>query len=306
MPAEAGGVSGAGREGRWDIVGLLKWTAGYFESHGIDSPRMTAELLLSHALGITRLQLYLRHDQPLCAGELAAFKTLIRRRARREPTAYILGQREFWSREFQVDPGVLIPRPETEHVVEAALGLLPERPGRERMRLLDLGTGSGAIVVTLAAERPGHRYVASDIRPEALRVARANAGRHRVAEAILFFCGSWFHPLKKGGAPFDIVVSNPPYIARGDVPDLQPEVSGYEPITALDGGPEGFDAISEILAQAPDYTRKGGALIFEMGHGQADRVRESVAADHRYREIRLVRDLAGIERVAVVRLKDET
>jgi len=296
-------ISRKGTQQSWNVIALIRWATGYFEKHGIDSPRMTAELLLSHALGVGRLQLYLRHDQPLSAAELAEFKALIQRRIKREPTAYILGKREFWSRNFNVNPSVLIPRPETEHLVEAALTVIDSAPKSKKMRVLDLGTGSGAIILSLAAERPGHVYVASDKREEAVRVAKINAEKNGVAETVLFFVGRWLDPVTPGYGGFDVIVSNPPYIQSGDIGGLQPEVADFEPRHALDGGLDGLDEVREIMKDAPMYLKEGGSLILEIGFGQAEKIRSEAAAGGIIKVVQIFRDLAGIERVVKMSLQ---
>src|SRR6056297_782327 len=201
----------------WTILDLVNWTTAYFKSHHIDSPRLTVELLLAELLDIDRIELYMRFDQPLAEAELSRFKQMIKRRLRREPLAYILGRKDFWETRLSVDPSVLIPRPETEFLVEAALAEIPEGPPAAPMKILELGTGSGAIIVSLAAQRPGHLFFASDVSVKALAVARANAAANPAADQIHFFAGSWLEPVAPS-AGFDLLVSNPPYVPCADIP----------------------------------------------------------------------------------------
>ena len=279
---------------QWTILSLLKWAANYFESHDIESPRAAAEILLAFALKMTRIDLYLKYDQPLSSDELAAFKSLIKRRIKREPVAYILGEKEFWSLDFKVNPGVLIPRPETECLVEAAL---PELEQSSTLSILDLGTGSGAIVIALASEHPRHRYVASDRSPDAVKLAEENARRHQMENRISFCIGEWFEPLEQTKDTFDLIVSNPPYIRAGDIVKLQPEILGYEPRIALDGGEDGLDWIKLIVRSAPLYLRSGGSLIMEIGHDQREEIQKIISDAGGYGEIQFSKDYSGHDRI---------
>lgn len=283
----------------WTIIKLLAWTASFFRDRGIDSPRLTAEILLARALGVERIDLYLKYDQPLSSDELAGFKQMIKRRAGREPVAYITGEKEFFGRGFFVSPQVLIPRPETEILVETAMGILNENSVRP-MRVLDVGTGSGAIVVSLAVARPGYQYLASDISMPALLVAIINAGKHGVKDKISFFTGDWLTPIAPGYKAC-LIVSNPPYIPSGDIPTLEPEVRAHEPVAALDGALDGLSAIRRIIGCAPDNLTDGGHLLLEIGYDQKDAVARLARESGRFTDVAFVRDLAGIERVAVLR-----
>ncbi|GBC59294.1 protein-(glutamine-N5) methyltransferase, releas e factor-specific [Desulfonema ishimotonii] len=288
-------------EAPWTILKLLRWTTSYFKSHDIDNPRASAELLLAHALKLERIDLYVRYDQPLSGGELSRFKALIKRRGKREPIAYITGEKEFWSMPLKVSPAVLIPRPETECLVEAALAVLPDdSDGDRKKRVLELGTGSGAIILSLASERPGHRYFASDRSLSALAVARENAVRHG-AEAIRFFCGDWFEALKGGGPPFDLILSNPPYIEAAEIPRLQPEIHRYEPVAALDGGTDGLDALRHIICHAPACLADGGTLILEIGYDQGDAVQSIARGCGAYYQVAVRKDYSGHDRVVLLR-----
>ena len=286
---------------QWTILKILQWTTSFFTTHAIDSPRLTAEILLAHVLDARRIDLYLRFDQPLNAGELADYREVIKRRVRREPVAYITGTREFWGLDFTVSPDVLIPRPETEFIVEESIKLIPAGAGSGRWRILDIGTGSGAVVVSLAKNRPEHWFAASDISRTAVSIASANAARHQVADRVHFFLGDSFLPIRPSAKKFDLIVSNPPYIATGDINGLDPEVGRYEPRQALDGGKHGLDIIKRIVGDAPAYLKKGGFLMIEIGFDQKEKVAELVETDGRYPELTFIRDYGGHDRVAKMR-----
>ncbi len=282
----------------WTIKRLLKWTTDFFASKGIDTPRLDGEVLLAHSLDYSRIDLYIHHDQPLNKEELNRFRELVKKRAAREPIAYIIGKREFWSLELAVTPDVLIPRPDTECLVEAALEVMPsECTGK---RILDLGAGSGAVILALAKERPENTFMAVEAMPKALEIARANAKTNDLQ--VEFFLGSWFEPIYCLDR-FDIIVSNPPYIATEELQTLQPEVAGYEPVSALDGGPDGMDDLSRIIARAPEHLVKGGWLLLEMGCDQKDLVQKSIDETDAYENVQFLQDLAGLNRVAKMQFK---
>lgn len=272
----------------WTVLKLLKWTAEYFGSKGIDNGRLDAELLLAATLGLERIGLYLNFDRPLHGDELTAFRRLVERRARREPLAYILGRCEFWSLPFKVGPEVLIPRPDTETLVEAALKDLPQGG-----TFLDIGTGSGAIAIAIAHERPDVRGEGIDTSAAALELATANAASNGVAERICFRQGDLF---ALSGGPYAVIVSNPPYIASGELPELMPEVRDFEPHLALFAGADGLDCYRALIPAAMPLLNAGGELLVEVGATQAAAVAE-LFRQAGYGGIRTVRDLAGIERV---------
>jgi release factor glutamine methyltransferase len=287
----------------WTIIKLIGWATSYLKSHGIDSPRMTGEILLAHALNLQRIDLYLKYDQPLMAEELQRFKALIKRRIGREPVAYILGVKEFWSLEFQVNPSVLIPRPETECLVEKALELLAERQVPPPQCILDLGTGSGAIVTALASQQPQQVYFASDRHRSAVEIARDNARRHGCAARIHFFAGDWLSCLSRAKAGFDMIVSNPPYIARSLIDGLQPEISRFEPRTALDGAADGLACYQTIIGAAGDYLKTAGVLIMEIGHDQREAVRRIAERSGCFEAFDCTQDYSGNDRVVWMRKK---
>jgi release factor glutamine methyltransferase len=281
----------------WTILDLLKWTAAYFKSHGVEAPRASAEILLAHVLDFKRIDLYIRYDQPLGKLELTAFKVLLKRRMAREPVAYILGRREFWGMDLKVSENVLIPRPETECLVEAALGVLLENPVNVPPQILELGTGSGAIILALATERPANGYFASDVSPAAVAMARNNARNHCLDHRVRFFAGIWFDALKSSDTEFDLIVSNPPYIPTGDIPSLQAEIRRYEPWTALDGGPDGLDCLELIIHRALGYLAAQGSLLLEMGYDQKNAIIEIVTAAGGYDRVEFLKDYSGHDRV---------
>lgn len=281
-------------EETWTILRVIQWTSNYFAGKGIDQPRANAEVLLAHVLRMERLQLYLHYDKPLTPQELAGYRETIRRRASREPSQYITGTQEFWSLELEVNPWVLIPRPETEFLVEKALEVL----GIRARFILDLGTGSGAIAIALAHENPSLSIVASDQSWQALEVARRNAIRHGVHERISFLAMDLFGALARGQEPFDCIISNPPYVGEEEFPALAPEVRQYEPGSALrGGGSKGTDTIRRILFEAPRFIKPGGSLFLEIGHGQAELLEGEIAENPAFEEHRFLRDYSGIPRI---------
>ncbi|AQV00395.1 MULTISPECIES: peptide chain release factor N(5)-glutamine methyltransferase [Desulfococcus] len=284
----------------WTILNILKWTTSYFTSHNVENPRASAEILLAHVLGVKRIDLYIRYDQPLIPAELSRFKATIRRRVRREPVAYIVGEREFWSMPIAVTPDVLIPRPETECLVETALATLSSGPGEHQgapTGILELGTGSGAVVLALAAELKKAVFTATDRSLRAIAVARRNARRFSLEPRIRFFCGDWFACLRPQGLHFDMILSNPPYIPTAEIDRLQPEVARYEPRGALDGGADGLTSIRAIIGRAHHYLRSGGYLLLEIGYDQKADI-ESLAGEHStYVQLDFIRDYSGHDRV---------
>ncbi|BBO72542.1 release factor glutamine methyltransferase [Desulfosarcina alkanivorans] len=287
------------RRAPWTPLELVRWTAGYFNGHQIESARSEAEILLAHTLGVRRIDLYLNHDQPLCDDELARFKSYIKRRVDREPVAYITGEREFWSLELAVNPSVLIPRPETECLVEAVLPFLDASGGPPK-RVLEWGTGSGAIVIALAHEHPGHRYTAMDRSVDALQTARQNARTHRVDDRIVWFCSDWDAALAPGQETFDLMVSNPPYIRSGDLDGLQAEIRCHEPCMALDGSGDGLACLRHIIEVSHRYLLPGGILALEMGYDQRSDVQAIAAATGQYGLPRVLKDYSGHDRVVVM------
>jgi release factor glutamine methyltransferase len=276
----------------WTIRKVLTWTTQHFEKREVDSPRLTAEVLLSHVLKTGRVRLYVDLDRPLSKEELATFRSLIERRMAGEPTQYLTGVKEFYNRPFKVDARVLIPRPETELLVEAALHALPKDAP---CRALDICTGSGCIAISLAAERPQASLLATDLSPEACALARENAEALGVGARVTVSQGDLFAPVPED-ARFQLVVSNPPYIASWEIPELSVEVR-REPHLALDGGQDGLAVIRRVIEGARRYLLPGGLLAMEIGETQGTAVRELLQAAG-YQDARVEKDLERRERLA--------
>jgi release factor glutamine methyltransferase len=278
-------------EEQWTVLKVIQWTTEHFQKKGADNPRLEAEVLLAHLLGIDRMGLYLNYDRPLKEEERTAYREMIQRRMAGEPIAYIVGYKEFWSMRFQVSTECLIPRPETEHLVEEAVrigkGLEPP------VRALEIGHGSGAVAIALAKELEGAQIVATDISPGACSLARVNAEAHGVAGRTRFVLGDLFPP---GEGPFNLICSNPPYIPTAEVLQLAPEVRDYEPLTALDGGEDGLRFFREIAQGASGFLVSGGWLLLEMGQGQAPQV-AAILQEQGLMHMDLIPDYAGIKRV---------
>jgi release factor glutamine methyltransferase len=271
---------------------MVRWTEGYLKEKGFESARLTGELLLAGTLGLKRLDLYLQFDRPLTPDELAEFKGRLRRRAKREPLQYIEGEAAFRDLRLRVDPRVLIPRSETELLVDEVLAWAR---GREGLHALDVGTGSGAIALSLATEGPFARVVATDVSPGALEVARANFAASAPGAPVELLQGAVYAPVR--GETFDVVVSNPPYIGESERGELDPGVRDWEPAQALFSGADGLDVIRELVAGAPRHLRPGGLLALEIGWKQAGAVAELVRAVDGFSEPAVRRDLEGRDRI---------
>ena len=280
---------GVGNTGEsWTILRMILWSAEYLKNKGVETGRLDAEWLLAAALGVDRLQLYLKYDRPLRSEEREAFKPLLRRRAGREPLQYIIGRTGFRELELKTDPRVLIPRPETEVLVQEVLDWASA--GAESV--WDMGTGAGAVALSLAAEGTWTRVVATDVSPEALSVAADNAERYDLGGHVEFREGSLFEPLEEGER-FDVIVSNPPYIAESEKGELQPEVRDWEPPEALFAGEDGLDVIRQLVAGAPKHLLSGGLLALECGLGQAEGIAADVQATGAFGAVRIRADLTG-------------
>ena len=291
----------------WTINELLAWTQGYFRDHAITDARLEAELLLAHVLGQSRVYLYANYDAPSTGSEREAYRNLIKRRVAGEPLAYITGVKEFMSLEYEVGPAVLIPRPETELLVEQVISLvrggriLPDE-GKEKVkeapaiiRICDVGTGSGAIAVSLAHYLPETSVAAVDLAPAALDIARANALRNGVN--VEFFHGDLLSPLE-GADPFDFIVANLPYIPQSEYLALERGIIEYEPREALLAGGDGLDLYRRLLPQAGELLLPGGYLIYEIGAGQGQAALDLMGG---FAEVELLVDLAGRDRVIKAR-----
>ncbi len=294
----------------WRIVGfnmtvleVLNWATGRFTEHRIENPRLNAELLLARVLDLNREGLYVRLHDPLREKEKEAIEGLVRRRLSGEPLQYILGHQEFWSVDLRVDPRVLIPRPDTEILIEQARSILSRIDSGRPSTVLEIGTGSGAIAIALAREAGRILLVATDISVEAIRLAKSNARGAGVPEKVLFVAGDLFRPFRpsESGEPFDLIISNPPYIVRSEIERLDREVKDFEPVLALDGGEDGLGFHRKIVSEGPGYLRRGGWLLLEVGQGQADAVCEIVETNRNFDSVERVKDLSGIERVVKAR-----
>jgi release factor glutamine methyltransferase len=290
----------AAMEKRWTVMELVGWTANYLQEKGFHNPRLNGELLLAGTLGLKRLDLYLQHDRPLRADEMAEFKARLLRRAKREPLQYIDGTAAFRHLVLRVDRRVLIPRPETELLVQAVLDWAA---GREALAALDVGTGSGAIALALASEGPFARVLAVDVSAGALEVARANAREAATAAPVELRLGSLYEAA--AGERFDVVVSNPPYVGEDERVSLDAEVRDWEPGQALFAGAGGLEVIRPLVEQAPAHLRPGGLLAMEIGAGQAAAVRELIRATAAFAEPRVKADLAGRDRIVTAELRQD-
>jgi release factor glutamine methyltransferase len=280
----------------WTVIDLLKETKAYFEKCGIATARLDAELLLSQCLQKDRIRLYMDFEYQLTPEELARFRELVRRRGKREPVAYITGHKEFWSLRLAVTPGVLIPRPDTEVLVEETVKAMKARQSAGPIRILDIGTGSGAIAIALAKEIPDAACVALDVSAQALAVAQANARSCDFGGRIEFVCGDSLSGLPEGRR-FDAIVSNPPYIPSADIDMLEPEIKNFEPRLALDGGPDGLGFYRGMIPQMHRYLTANGFVALEVGDGQGQAVTELFAAAGQYAAVRIVKDYARKDRV---------
>jgi release factor glutamine methyltransferase len=282
----------------WTVVELIRWTTEYLRGKGVAEPRLNAELLLAAVLELKRLDLYLQFDRPLRPEELAEFKARLLRRARHEPLQYIAGHADFRELRLTVDRRVLIPRPETELLVGEVLAWAADRPAATAV---DVGTGSGAIALSLALEGRFARVVATDASEDALEVARGNARRLAAGAPLEFRCGLGLAAIR--GERFDVIVSNPPYVADRERDALDPEVRDWEPELALFGGPEGLDIIRALVADAPDHLAPGGLLALEIGAGQGADVAGLIVERGAFEAPRVRSDLAGRDRIVLAQLR---
>ena len=287
------------------VLELLNWSTDCFKDHDIENPRLNAELLLACSLNLTREQLYIRFNDQLKEEEKEGVERLVGRRISGEPLQYILGHQEFWSIDFKVDPRVLIPRPETELLVEQALLILSEIPLGRTPYVLEIGTGSGAVAISLAKEVGDLFLVATDISRDALLLAKENAKAGGVLHRVAFVKSDLFEPFPAlgGREPFDLILSNPPYITFSQIDELPKEVRDYEPIVALNGGEDGLDFYRKIIAQTPHYLRRGGWLLLEVGQGQSRIVSRRIEEESHFLKPACIPDLSGIERVVKAQRK---
>jgi len=293
-------VSGGGTPVEtWTVLRMILWSAEYLESKGVKSARLDAEHLLAHVLGVGRLEMYLQHERPLEPFELDGFRPLLKRKARREPLQYILGRQAFRELDLEVGPAVLIPRPETERLVEEVLEWARIQVARD-LCALDLGTGSGAIALSLLLEGPFARVVATDISAAALELAARNRDAVGLGGRVDLRLGALFEAVETGEC-FDVVVSNPPYVAETERQALQPEVVDWEPGEALFGGPDGLSVLRMLACGAGAVVRPGGLLALEVGDGQAGPVVALLDETGEYDEVEVRSDLARKERIVMAK-----
>ncbi|MBM3839795.1 MAG: peptide chain release factor N(5)-glutamine methyltransferase [Verrucomicrobia bacterium] len=282
------------------VLEVIQRSTDFLAKKGVDSPRLQIELLLAHALKIPRLNLYLNFARPLSETEIDAVRQMVKRRGHREPLQHITGSTSFCGLELKVTPAVLVPRPETELLAERAWKFLNERAGQSGpVTALDFGTGSGCLAVALAVNAPAVRFRAVDVSEAALEVARENAAAHHLSDRIQFGCGNGFDALP-GGARFDLIVSNPPYIPSREIETLQPEVRDFDPRLALDGGEDGLGFYRALASKAKSFLRPEGKLMLEFGDGQEERIR-TLFEDHTWTIESVECDHSGRPRIIVAR-----
>ena len=278
----------------WTVREILKWTRGYFKGAGIVQPRLEAEILLAHVLGVDRLQLYLSPDTPLTPDERARFREVIKKRRSGVPLQYLTGEVQFYGLRFRVRDDVFIPRPETEELLEKALDLVP----RDRdLNCLDLGTGSGVIAVSLAKYLPRVKVTAVDLSTDAVKLAQENAELNEVVDRVDVVHSNWF---ERVSGKFDLIVSNPPYIPEEEMAALPAEVRDHEPHRALDGGKRGVEEIAKLVRKLKEHMQAGATALFEIGDGQGKMVEEEMR-DAGLTDIRVEHDFAEKERYVIAR-----
>ncbi len=277
----------------WRVIDLIEWTTKYFERHEVPTPRLDAELLLGRLLQKSRLQLYLSFEMPVFQDALSRFRELIKKRAAHTPVSYLTNHKEFMSLDFYVDQRVLIPRPETEILVETLL-----QREKDKCRFVDIGTGCGAIAISLASRRLDWEIIATDLSADALAIAYQNAAAHDCADRFTFLCGDLFEPLGGLSNPcYDWIVSNPPYVSTEDASTLSPDVREHEPEIALFAGSDGLSIIRRIVADAPQFLNSQGKLILEIGYNQSRAVQKLIRSQPIYKHCEIIKDYSGIERV---------
>jgi len=290
----------------WNVKDILAWTANYFTEKKVDSPRITAELLLGKTLSLSRVNLYLNYDRPLNEDELKKYKSYINRRVSGEPAQYIVGSQEFWSLNFKVTPDVLIPRADTETLVSAVIDDIKER-AKDSVKLLEIGTGSGIISVSIAhelKEKLSIEITASDISQNALNIAKGNASANGVDDVVKFIVSDKFNNIDKG-EKFDYIVSNPPYISKEFYDDLDKTVKDFEPKLALYGGDDGLIFYREILSLGYDYLKESGKLFFEIDFRKKEEL-TALIDKNKFTDIAFHKDLARHDRVLELSKKKGT
>lgn len=290
--------STASGEDEWTVQRILQWTTNYLRQQNVESPRLEAELLLAHAKNCQRILLYTEFETPLTNDERSRMRDYVKRRAAREPLAYITGHKEFYGREFSVGRGVLVPRPETETLIDVGLELLPAGMAAT---VGEVGFGSGCIAVTLAKQRPKLQILASDTSESALEFATANVARHGVADRVELINGSGFEPFRERELRFDGIVSNPPYVRDDELSGLQAEVRDHEPVQALTSGADGLELTRQLISEAPELLKPHGWMVVELDPAQC----ETAAALFRaagFESTVIHKDLNGDPRIVQARL----
>lgn len=277
----------------WTISSLLNWTVNYFKSKNIQSARLDAEVLLSHVLRQERIYLYVHFDEPMEQNELNKFREYVKKRAQHVPIAYIIGEREFMGLPFKVTKDTLIPRPDTEILVENVLNNVDKD---KEIEIVDIGTGSGAIILSLLVNLPKVQGKTVDISSKAIEVAKENAVNLQVNDRCEFFVGDLFAPLD--GSKFDVIVSNPPYIPKKDIATLEADVKEYEPVSALTDGGDGLSYYRRLLSEGKAYIKENGFIALEIGIYQSEDVKQ-IAMDNGWKNIKIIKDYAGIDRVVL-------
>jgi release factor glutamine methyltransferase len=287
----------------WTVRRLLEWTTGFFTRKNVDPPRLSAELLLSHVLGVPRIKLYTDYDRELEPGQLGQYRALVKRAAEDEPIAYLTGRAHFFNLEFEVTRDVLIPRPDTETLVENVLQLARITAGLEAPRVLDLCTGSGCVAAAIAHHLKRAIVHATEKSAAAAEVARRNVERLGLGDRVHVEVGDLFEPIARlvDAQPFDLIVANPPYIASDQIARLDRSVREYEPLEALDGGVDGLQIHRRILAEAPQRLMPGGRIFLEIAFDQGAAALEMIRAHDAFEEPRVLRDHAGKDRVLAAR-----
>ncbi len=291
--------------GTWTVRKLLEWTPGFFAKKGVDQPRLAAELLLSHVLGVPRIQLYTGYDKVVGEAKLAQYRDLVKRAGEQEPIAYLTGVAHFFSLEFSVNRDVLIPRPDTETVVENVLQTVRHQPGLESPRVLDLCTGSGCVACAIAKNLKSAMVWGIDVSEKAAIVAKKNVEQLGLCDRVTIEVGDLFDPIKTmvDARPFDLIVGNPPYISTDQLPKLDKSVRDFEPMLALDGGEDGLVIHRRILAKAPDHLTAGGRVFLEIAFDQGSAAREMAHGFEMFEEVRILKDFGGRDRVLALKLK---
>ncbi|MBD3381541.1 MAG: peptide chain release factor N(5)-glutamine methyltransferase [candidate division Zixibacteria bacterium] len=280
------------------LIDLINFSDQLLDHAGVEAPRQNVERMLEKVMSLKRIELYLNPKREVTVSEEAEFKNMLDRRLASEPLQYILGETEFYGIKYKCDRRALIPRPETEFVVQSALKYIDRHRG---LRILDLGCGCGAIVVAVAVKNPDQDYFASDVSTDAIELARENASLNDISDKIEFRTGSMLSPFKNDDLKFNLVLSNPPYIKSGEFELLHEQIKRFEPRRALLAGPDGLEFIRQMISEASEHLQTDGFLIFEVGLGQAELIREFISSRSAFEYVESVVDYRGVKRVVVLR-----